>query len=226
MLLEHTLLKPDATESDIVSLCKEAKEYRLFGVCVNPCFVSLAKKCLQGTGVKVVTVIGFPLGAEKTETKVFAARLAQKEGADEIDMVMNISLFKSGKYNEVKEDIMAVAGAVTVPLKVIIETCLLSDAEKREAVRVIAGTGAAYVKTSTGFSKGGATVPDVRLLSGEGGKYGLKVKASGGIKDLKTASAMALAGAERIGTSSGAAIAREEMEGKKGGENPVRKDKK
>ncbi len=222
MLLEHTLLRPDATESDIVPLCKEAEEYRLFGVCVNPCHVSLAKKCLKGTGAKVVTVIGFPLGAVKTETKVFAARLAEKDGADEIDMVMNISLFKSGKYAEVKEDIKAVAGTVTVPINVIIETCLLSDAEKREAVKAVAGTGAAYVKTRTGFSGGGATISDVRLLFGEWGKYGLKVKASSGIKDLKIASGMALAGAERIGTSSGAAIAREEMEGKKGGEKPAR----
>ncbi len=218
MLLEHTLLRADATEDDIRALCAEAGKYHLFGVCINPCYVRLAKK-LAGNSYKVVTVIGFPLGAERTETKVFAARLAERDGADEIDMVMNISLFKSGSFEAVKEDIKAVADAVKVPLKVIIETCLLNDGEKKKAVEIIAAAGAKFVKTSTGFSKGGATLPDVKLLAAEAVKYGLKIKASGGIKDYSTAEALTRAGAERIGTSSGAAIAEEEKERTAGGKN-------
>lgn len=218
MLLEHTLLRADATEDDIRILCGEAAKYHLFGVCINPCYVKLAKS-LAGNSFKVVSVIGFPLGAERTETKVLAARLAEKDGADEIDMVMNISLFKSGNYAAVEEDIKAVACAVKIPLKVIIETCLLNDGEKKKAAGIIAAAGAKFVKTSTGFSKGGATLHDVRLLAGEAGKYGLKIKASGGIKDYNTAEELTRAGADRIGTSSGAAIAKEEMELQAGGKN-------
>ena len=186
--IEHTLLKPEATVKDIMRLCDEAQKYHLYAVCVNPCYVPLAKHLLQGTEVKVVTVVGFPL-------------------ADEIDMVMNVSAFKTGDYAAVTEDIRRVVeAAAPCPVKVIIEAAYLTPREKRTACRIIADGGAKFVKTSTGFGKGGATVEDVKLLHEEAGKYGLKVKAAGGIRDAETAKAMVEAGADRIGTSAGAAI--------------------
>lgn len=210
--LEHTLLKPEATEEQIFNLCKEAKEQELGGVCINACHVALAAKILAGTNTKVVTVVGFPLGADKKETKALAANLAVAEGADEVDMVINIGALKDKNYELVEADIRAVVKAVPHNnVKVIIECCLLTDEEKIKACELIAKAGAAFVKTSTGFSKGGATVADVELLAREAAKYGIGVKAAGGIRDLATTQAMLAAGANRIGTSGGVAIALEEQ---------------
>lgn len=206
--IEHTLLKPEATVKDIMRLCDEAQQYHLYAVCVNPCYVPLAKHLLQGTDVKVVTVVGFPLGATFSSVKALEAKTAMEEHADEIDMVMNVSAFKTGDYAAVTEDIRRVVeAAAPCPVKVIIEAACLTPREKRTACRIIADGGAKFVKTSTGFGKGGATVEDVKLLREEADKYGLKVKAAGGIRDAETAKAMVAAGADRIGTSAGAAIA-------------------
>ncbi|MCC8157701.1 MAG: deoxyribose-phosphate aldolase [Phascolarctobacterium sp.] len=206
--LEHTLLKPEATVEDIMLLCRQAKEQALLGVCVNPCYVALARHLLSGTDVKVVTVVGFPLGATFSEVKALEAKMAVEAHADEIDMVMNIAAFKTGDYAAVVSDIRSVVEAAKpFPVKVIIEACLLTDAEKRTACRLVAEGGATFVKTSTGFNQGGATVGDVELLAAEAKKYGLKVKAAGGIRDAATAQAMLDAGAERIGTSAGHKIA-------------------
>lgn len=205
--IEHTLLKPEATVKDIMRLCDEAQQYHLYAVCVNPCYVPLAKHLLQGTEVKVVTVVGFPLGATFSSVKALEAKTAMEEHADEIDMVMNVSAFKTGDYAAVTEDIRRVVeAAAPCPVKVIIEAACLTPREKRTACRIIADGGAKFVKTSTGFGKGGATVEDVKLLREEADKYGLKVKAAGGIRDAETAKAMVAAGADRIGTSAGAAI--------------------
>jgi len=202
--IEHTLLKPQATPADIVWLCKEAVEAGLFGVCVNPCFVKQAKTLLQSSPVKVVTVIGFPLGANTTDIKTLETKQAVMNGADEIDMVMNIGALKAGEEEIVKSDIAHVVSAAgDKPVKVIIETCLLTREEKILAVKLIAQAKAQYVKTSTGFNVAGATLEDVKLLRHEADKYGLKVKAAGGIRDRKTAEAMVAAGADRIGTSAG-----------------------
>lgn len=206
--IEHTLLKPEATVQDIMRLCGEARQHNLFAVCVNPCYAGLARHLLSGSNVRVVTVVGFPLGADRTATKAVAAQLAVEEDhVDEIDMVMNIAAFKSGNDDAVISDIAAVvAAARPCPVKVIIEACLLTDDEKLRACKLIAQGGAAFVKTSTGFNKGGATVRDVELLAAEVRKYGLKVKAAGGIRDRQTAEAMLKAGADRLGTSAGVAI--------------------
>lgn len=206
--IEHTLLKPEATVKDIMRLCDEAQKYHLYAVCVNPCYVPLAKHLLQGSEVKVVTVVGFPLGATFSSVKALEAKTAMEEHADEIDMVMNVSAFKTGDYAAVTEDIRRVVeAAAPCPVKVIIEAACLTPREKRTACRIIADGGAKFVKTSTGFGQGGATVEDVKLLREEADKYGLKVKAAGGIRDAETAKAMVEAGADRIGTSAGAAIA-------------------
>lgn len=206
--IEHTLLKPEATVKDIMRLCDEAQKYHLYAVCVNPCYVPLAKHLLQGTEVKVVTVVGFPFGATFSSVKALEAKTAMEEHADEIDMVMNVSAFKTGDYAAVTEDIRRVVeAAAPCPVKVIIEAAYLTPREKRTACRIIADGGAKFVKTSTGFGQGGATVEDVKLLREEADKYGLKVKAAGGIRDAETAKAMVEAGADRIGTSAGAAIA-------------------
>lgn len=202
--LEHTLLKPEATVKDIMQLCEEAKENKLFGVCVNPCYVDLAKHLLTGTEVKVVTVVGFPLGATYSEAKALETKKALEDHADEIDMVMNISAFKTGDYDAVRKDIATVVKAAgKFPVKVIIEACLLTDEEKRIACSLVAEGGAAFVKTSTGFSSGGATVDDVKILAHEATKLGIKVKASGGIRDRAAAMSLIEAGALRIGTSAG-----------------------
>lgn len=209
--LEHTLLKPEASKEQIIALCKEAKEYQLGGVCINACHIRTAAEILQGSGVKIVTVVGFPLGADRSEVKALAAKLAIADGADEIDMVINIGALKDGNYELVEQDIHSVVEACeNHNVKVIIEACLLTDAEKIKACELIAKAGAAFVKTSTGFSNGGATVHDVQLLAQEAKKYGLGVKAAGGIRTLATVRAMLNTGASRIGTSGGAAIAKEE----------------
>ena len=217
--LEHTLLKPEATVTDIMKLCAEAKEYNLGGVCVNTCYAGLARHLLTGTDVKIVTVVGFPLGADRSEVKALATKLAVDEDhVDEVDMVMNMSAFKSGNYDGVVEDIAAVVEAAKpYAVKVIIETCLLSDEEKIKACELVAKGGAAFVKTSTGFSKGGATTHDVEILACEAKRYGIGVKAAGGIRDYETAKAMIAAGADRIGTSAGVAICEDEAKAMGGG---------
>ena len=217
--LEHTLLKPEATVTDIMKLCAEAKEYNLGGVCVNTCYAGLARHLLTGTDVKIVTVVGFPLGADRSEVKALATKLAVDEDhVDEVDMVMNMSAFKSGNYDGVVEDIAAVVEAAKpYAVKVIIETCLLTDEEKVKACELVAKGGAAFVKTSTGFSKGGATTHDVEILAREATRYGIGVKAAGGIRDYETAKAMIAAGADRIGTSAGVAICEDEAKAMGGG---------
>lgn len=208
--IDHTLLAADATKEKIEKLCKEALEYHFASVCVNSCWVKLASEILSGSDVAVCTVVGFPLGAMDTESKAYEAGKAVADGADEIDMVINIGYLKSGMTTEVLEDIKAVRKATEGKvLKVIIETCLLSDDEKRAACELSAEAGADFVKTSTGFSTGGATEHDVALMrSVVGDKLG--VKASGGIRDYKKAKAMIDAGANRIGASAGIAIVKEE----------------
>ena len=209
--IEHTLLKPEATTQDIIKLCQEARKYNFLGVCVNPCFVPLAKHLLAGTEIKTVTVVGFPLGCDEPEIKAEATRRAVRNGADEVDMVINVGALKGRDNAYVVEDIRQVAAAAgDAPVKVIIETCLLNEEEKIRACRIIAEAGAAFVKTSTGFNKGGATAEDVALLSGEAKKLGLRVKAAGGIRDYVTAKGMLEAGAERLGCSAGVQLVQEE----------------
>jgi deoxyribose-phosphate aldolase len=211
--IDHTLLKPDATGEQIDRLCAEAREYGFASVCVNPYYVARCVKNLKGTDVKVCTVVGFPLGATTMETKVFETLQAVASGAQEIDMVMNVCAMKSGHTKAIEQEIQALAAAVEdkAILKVIIETCLLTDEEKTQACRIARRSGAHFVKTSTGFSTGGATVEDVALMKKAAGAN-VKVKASGGIRDYATAKAMIEAGADRIGASAGVAIVKEEQE--------------
>ena len=205
-LIDHTLLKQDATPEQIVKLCEEAKEFDFMSVCVNPAYVPLAAECLAGTGVKVCTVIGFPLGMNLTRTKVEEAELCIAQGADEIDMVINVGMLKAGHDDYVREEIKLlkeVAGKLT--LKVIIETCLLTDEEKVRACQLAKEAGADFVKTSTGFSTGGATAHDVKLMRDTVGPE-MGVKASGGVRTHEDLLAMVEAGANRIGTSNGTKI--------------------
>ncbi|MDD3421300.1 MAG: deoxyribose-phosphate aldolase [Methanocellales archaeon] len=202
-MIDHTLLKPDATAKDIKRICSEAIEHNFASVCINPIHVSLAAKMLGGTNIKVCTVIGFPLGASTTETKVFEMKNALKNGAQEVDMVMNIGALKSGDYEAVKKDISAVVNSAgDAIVKVIIETGLLTDEEKVYACKLAKEAGADFVKTSTGFS-GKATVSDVKLM---GSVFGNAVKASGGIRTYEDAIALVKAGATRIGTSAALSI--------------------
>ncbi|MFC5542097.1 MAG: deoxyribose-phosphate aldolase [Bacilli bacterium] len=210
-LIDHTLLKPDATEDQIKQLCEEAKKYRFASVCVNPCWVKYCKSLLQDTSVKVCTVIGFPLGATTTATKVFETAEAIEQGADEIDMVINIGFLKARDYERVKDEMKQVVDAASNRIvKVIIETCLLTDEEKVKACQLAVEAGAAFVKTSTGFSSGGATVEDVALMRKTVGEQ-MGVKASGGIRNLSDMIKMMEAGANRIGTSSGVKIIEETL---------------
>ena len=209
--IDHTLLKTDARKEDIEKLCSEAFHNGFASVCVNSCWVPLVSELLAGTDVKVCTVVGFPLGAASANAKAAEAADAVKNGADEIDMVINIGMLKSGMMEAVEDDIKEVRNAAKGKiLKVIIETCLLSDDEKKAACRAAADAGADFVKTSTGFSTGGATVHDVALMKEAVSARGLKVKASGGIRNYKDAKAMIDAGADRIGASAGIAIVKEE----------------
>ncbi len=207
-LIDHTLLKPEATRTQIRRLCQEAREHKFCSVCVPPYYVPQAAKELSGSSVKVCTVVGFPLGYSPTAVKAAETKWALEHGAQEIDMVMNVAAAKSGEWDAVESDIKLLAeichksGAI---LKVILETCLLTEAEKEEACRRAWAAGADFVKTSTGFSSGGATVADVALMRKIVGQN-LGVKASGGIKDAAVAKAMVEAGATRLGTSSGVAI--------------------
>ena len=209
--IDHTLLKPDAPEADVRRLCEEARAHGFISVCLLPCWVSVAQAELEDTGVRVGTVVGFPLGANATAVKVFEAEEAMRDGAEELDMVLNISAVKSVFWQAVEADIAAVvatAKAGGAEVKVILECAYLTEAEKRQATEIVAGSGAAFVKTSTGFGPGGATHDDVRLLREvAAGRCG--VKAAGGIRDLKTAVAMLEAGATRLGTSAGIAILQE-----------------
>ncbi len=210
--IDHTLLKADVDEKSIRKLCDEAKEYHFASVCVNPYWVSLCCELLKDTDVKIATVIGFPLGATPKEVKSFEAQQASQNGADEFDMVINIGALKSDDFKYVYEDIKAVVDAVSPKVvKVIIETALLTDEEKVEACTIAKEAGAHFVKTSTGFSSGGATVEDVKLMKAvvDGN---LEIKASGGIHDYETALEMIKAGATRIGASAGVAI----IKGEKG----------
>ena len=205
-LIDHTLLKQDATPEQIVKLCEEAKEFDFMSVCVNPAYVPLAAQCLKGSDVKVCTVIGFPLGMNLTKTKVEEAQLAIREGAQEIDMVINVGMLKAGHDDYVEEEIRelkSVAGGLV--LKVIIETCLLTDEEKVRACEASKRAGAVFVKTSTGFSTGGATAHDVALMRQTVGPE-MGVKASGGVRTHEDLIAMVEAGAHRIGTSNGTKI--------------------
>ena len=207
--IEHTLLKQDATTEALNKLYEEAKEHNFRGVCINPAYVKTAKKALKDTEVKVVTVIGFPLGANKTEVKAFEASVAKADGADEIDMVINVTGMKDKNYNYVLEDIKAVKIACgDIPLKVILETYLLTKEEIKKACELAVEAGANFVKTSTGFVKNGlgAQVEDVKLMYDTVTPHGLKVKASGGIRDKEAAEKMIQAGAYSLGTSSGVKI--------------------
>ena len=206
--IDSTLLKPEATPDAVTHLCKEALEHAFAAVCVNSYHTRLVSGLLAGSGVKTCIVVGFPLGASLTAVKVFEAQRALDEGAQELDVVMNIGAFKSGEHFAVLDDIKAVVEACSgrALVKVIIECSLLTDAEKVRACKLVMTTGADFVKTSTGFSTGGATIEDVMLLA-KTAKGRVKVKASGGIRDLDAAVAMIDAGAERIGTSNGVAIA-------------------
>ncbi len=209
-LIDHTLLKPDAVPGAIEKLCREAAEYGFASVCVNPANVARAVQLLRGTRVKVCTVIGFPLGATTSLAKAFEARDAVAGGADELDMVLNVGALKAGDEALVSRDMRSVVEAAEGRVvKVILETGLLTEEEKVKACLLAKEAGAAFVKTSTGFGPGGATVEDVRLMRRTvGPDFG--VKASGGIRDRETAERMVAAGATRLGTSSGVAIVRGE----------------
>lgn len=209
-IIDHTLLAADATSAQIARLCQEAREYSFASVCVNSCRVAQARTLLEGCPVKVCTVVGFPLGAMSTRAKAYEAGSAVEDGADEIDMVINVGYVKDGDWDGVLDDIMAVREACKGKvLKVILETCLLTDDEIVRACRTAVRAGADFVKTSTGFSKGGATVHAVSLMrSTVGAEVG--VKASGGIRDAESARAMVEAGASRLGCSAGVAIAKGE----------------
>ena len=202
-MIDHTILKADAKRKDVLKYCEEAKEYDFMSVCVNSCNVKIVKKELEGSDVKVCCVVGFPLGAMATETKAFEAKYCVDNGADEIDMVINIGALKDENYDYVKKDIEEVVKASNGKVvKVIIETCLLSDEEKKKACELAKEAKADFVKTSTGFSTGGATVEDVKLMKSVVGDK-LKVKASGGVRTKEDAMKMIEAGADRIGASSG-----------------------
>jgi deoxyribose-phosphate aldolase len=206
--IDHTLLKPDASLKDIEQLCAEARGHNFHAVCVNGSWVAQARHFLDGCDVKVATVVGFPLGAADADTKRFETEAAIDNDAQEIDVVINIGRHKDGDDEYVLRELRdVVEAAAERPVKVIIETCLLTGAEKIRACRIVLEAGAQFVKTSTGFSSGGATIADVKLLREiVGEKFG--VKAAGGIRDAQTALAMIEAGATRLGTSSGVAIVR------------------
>ena len=205
--IDHTLLKAEATREQIEELCRQAREYDFASVCVNSCWVETCHQLLKDTDVKVCTVIGFPLGAMGTIAKAYEVKEALADGAEEFDMVINVGQLKGGNLDYVTDDIAAVVTAAQGnTVKVIIETCLLTDEEKKEACRCAIKAGAHFVKTSTGFSTGGATVEDVKLMHDTVNASGLKVKASGGIRTYEDAQKMIAAGAERIGCSAGVKI--------------------
>ena len=206
-MIDHTILKATATKDDVVKLCNEAKEYGFFSVCINPANIELAKEELKGSNVKVCTVIGFPLGANTSAVKAFETKDAIAKGADEVDMVINIGALKDKNYELVYEDIKAVVDAANKEalVKVIIETCYLTDEEKKIACELAVKAGTDYVKTSTGFGTGGSTPADIKLMRETVGPD-LGVKASGGVRSLEDAMAMIENGATRIGASASIAI--------------------
>jgi deoxyribose-phosphate aldolase len=211
--IDHTLLKPEAGEADVLKVCAEAAEYKFKSVCVNPIWVKTVKNALKGSGVLTCSVVGFPLGATPSDVKAFEARGAVLDGADEVDMVINIASARANDKGALVEDIAKVAEAVhggEAILKVIIETSLLSDEQKVLACEAAVEAGADFVKTSTGFNGGGATAEDVALMRKAVGPD-LGVKASGGVRSLADAQAMIAAGATRIGASSGIAIVKGEQ---------------
>ena len=204
--IDHTLLAADASRAQIATLCQEARDHGFYSVCVNSGQVPYAAQLLEGASVKVCAVVGFPLGAGLSESKAFEAQRAIAAGAGEIDMVLNIGALKDGLFEVVRDDIAQVKRAcVAVPLKVILETCLLDEAQKIRACEISRELNVAFVKTSTGFSRSGATLEDVALMRKVVGNA-VEVKASGGVRDYATAVAMIEAGATRLGTSSGIAI--------------------
>lgn len=207
-LIDHTALKPDTTKEQIIKLCNEAMEYGFASVCINPAYVKLCSQLLKGSSIRVCTVIGFPLGATTTAAKAFETGEAIENGAGEVDMVINVGALKTGDFDYVQKDIEAVVNAAKgkALVKVIIETCLLSEEEKVKVCQICKDSGADFVKTSTGFSTGGATVSDIKLMRSIA-KPQMGVKASGGIRDYETARAMVEAGASRIGASASVAIA-------------------
>ncbi|MCO6545479.1 MAG: deoxyribose-phosphate aldolase [Gilliamella sp.] len=204
--IDHTLLAMNATKDQITKLCEEAKQYHFYSVCVNSGYVPLVASLLKGSDVKVCSVVGFPLGAMLTSAKAFETEMAVKAGAQEIDMVINVGWLKSNDWDAVKQDIEAVFNACgAVPLKVILETCLLTKDEIVKVCEICKQIGVAFVKTSTGFSVSGATVEDVKLMRDTVGNE-MGVKASGGIRDRQTAEKMVQAGASRLGASASIAI--------------------
>lgn len=206
--IDHTLLKPDSTEEQMIALCAEAMHHGFASVCILPWHVATATAYMAESSVPVCTVVGFPLGATTTPVKVAETRTAIGDGAREIDMVISLTALKSGHHQQVLDDVRAVteaAHAEKALVKVIIESCLLTDDEKRRMCEIVTTAGADFIKTSTGFSSGGATLHDVMLLRKNVGEH-VKVKASGGIRDRQTALDMVHAGADRLGTSSGVAI--------------------
>ncbi|SHK33525.1 deoxyribose-phosphate aldolase [Tepidibacter formicigenes] len=205
--IDHTVLKAQTTEADVKKICSEAKEYGFFSVCINPAYIEFAKEELKGSDVKVCTVIGFPLGANTSEVKAFETKDAIQKGADEVDMVINIGALKDKKYDYVEKDIKAVVDAADKKalVKVIIETCYLTDEEKKIACELSKKAGADYVKTSTGFGTGGATPQDIKLMRETVGED-VGVKASGGVRTTEDAKAVIENGASRIGASSSIAI--------------------
>jgi deoxyribose-phosphate aldolase len=213
-MIDHTILKANATQSDIEKLCEEAKKYNFASVCVNPYWVPLASDLLKNSTVKVCTVIGFPLGATTSESKAYETEIAILQGADEVDMVINVGAMKNNKTDIVENDILAVVNSArktgksqnkNIIVKVILETCYLTKDEIKNACLCAKNAGADFVKTSTGFGTGGATVEDVSLMKETVGSS-MDVKASGGIRDYETAIKMIEAGASRLGTSSGISI--------------------
>ncbi|ULC58471.1 deoxyribose-phosphate aldolase [Flaviramulus sp. BrNp1-15] len=208
--IDHTLLKATATKTEIIKLCQEAKEHNFFSVCVNSCYAALAKAELKNSNVKVCCVIGFPLGAMSTKSKVEEAKAALNDGADEIDMVINIGLLKSKDFDAVWKDIEGVKRIMpNNTLKVILETCYLEELEIIKASELAIQSGADFIKTSTGFGSGGATIHDVEIMKSVA-KNEIKIKASGGIKDQKTALEYINLGVQRLGTSSGITILKDE----------------
>ena len=217
-MIDHTILKADATQSDIEKLCEEAKKYNFASVCVNPYWVSLASDLLKNSTVKVCTVIGFPLGATSSESKASETEIAILQGADEVDMVINVGAIKNNQTDIVEKDILAVVNSArktgkaqnkNITVKVILETCYLTKDEVKNACLYAKNAGADFVKTSTGFGTGGATVEDVALMKETVGSS-MEVKASGGVRDYETAIKMIEAGATRLGTSSGKKILEKE----------------
>ena len=204
--IDHTLLKPTATILEIQKLCQEAKNHQFYAICVNSIYVSVAKEALKNSDVRIAAVVGFPLGANSTEAKIAEARNCVENGADEIDMVINIGMLKSGELAFVQKEISEIKKVIgNAVLKVIIETCFLSENEKRSACEAALKGNADFVKTSTGFGTGGATLEDVQLMKEVVGDQ-MKIKASGGIKDRDTAEKYLALGVERIGTSAGIKI--------------------